>query len=221
MTGSDKAARDSIFRQEALDHSRSGANRLGGLLRITPTWMTHAYRLLMSFTIAALVYLCVGRIGEYAEGVAVVRAVQPAPAPGPRGEFPHGAREAFTLIVIAPGQFLPQLRVGQTARFEIADYPHAYESVVLDRVAAGIIARGEAELILGSAVAGTGLADRGGAVAEARLERAYFVANGVRYPLVDGLRGTVRIKVDSLPIIAGLLPGLRHLFREADDGFAR
>lgn len=65
---------EDIFRTEALDHHRSGGQRQGDVLRLSPTWMHWTYRLLLYFFLAGLLYLCLGRMSEYATGPAVVRA---------------------------------------------------------------------------------------------------------------------------------------------------
>ncbi len=63
-----------IFRQEALAHHSAGAADRGDVLRLSPAWVGWTYRLLLAFAVVGLVYLCFGRMSDYAEGPAIVRA---------------------------------------------------------------------------------------------------------------------------------------------------
>ena len=69
-----RSSPENIFRTEALDHHRSGGQGQGDVLRLSPAWMNWTFRLLLCFFLASLLYLCLGRMNEYAAGPAVVRA---------------------------------------------------------------------------------------------------------------------------------------------------
>ncbi|MEX1368523.1 MAG: biotin/lipoyl-binding protein [Nannocystaceae bacterium] len=61
-----------IFRQSAMDAHRRGA-RPGRPLHIADTWVRWAVRVTLLVVAAGLVFAATARVGEYAEGIAVVR----------------------------------------------------------------------------------------------------------------------------------------------------
>jgi len=65
---------ESIFRPEALEHQRFGGQRHGDVLRLSPDWINWTYRLLLGCFVAAVLYLCLGRMNDYATGPGIVRA---------------------------------------------------------------------------------------------------------------------------------------------------
>jgi biotin carboxyl carrier protein len=64
---------DPTFRREALDAHDTRADA-GDVVRISPRWLNHAYWVLCALVAVAFAFLFVGRINQYASGVAVVRA---------------------------------------------------------------------------------------------------------------------------------------------------
>ncbi len=62
-----------LFREEAVEHYLSAANREGDWLRISPRWMGATFWLLVGLVAAFLVYSLVGTIDEHSSGPAVVR----------------------------------------------------------------------------------------------------------------------------------------------------
>jgi membrane fusion protein (multidrug efflux system) len=62
-----------LFRREALENLVRGGAREGEPLRISPAWTRWTYWVLIAFFVMAGLYLLLGRIGEYAEGPAVVK----------------------------------------------------------------------------------------------------------------------------------------------------
>ena len=63
----------SIFRKEALASHETKYRWEGDLLRISPAWMTWAYRLLVGCVAVALLYSILATVNEYASGPAVIR----------------------------------------------------------------------------------------------------------------------------------------------------
>jgi multidrug efflux pump subunit AcrA (membrane-fusion protein) len=62
-----------LFRREALETLVQGRQRQGEPLRISPAWTRWTYWVLIAFFVIAGPFLLVARIGEYAEGPAVVK----------------------------------------------------------------------------------------------------------------------------------------------------
>lgn len=62
-----------LFRAEAIDHYYRELSEHGRVLELSPTWMHHAYRVLLGLIVVALGWSWWGTIDEYAEGVGVVR----------------------------------------------------------------------------------------------------------------------------------------------------
>jgi multidrug efflux pump subunit AcrA (membrane-fusion protein) len=324
MTKQSSRGPSDLFRREALEHHRMGHISHGGVLRLSPAWVESAYWIVLALALLALVYACVGRMNEYAEGRALVRAAlktdvtcpvsavvrEVLVSPGERvaaGQplvqlvddeqraaveryeqelqlqlgnslsdprdmtarravasvrselnfarqllelrrltAPHdgvvgdvrtrpgqtltpgqlvatltGADDDLKLVMVIPGHFRPQLHVGLVARLELAGYAHAYESVVVDRVSNDVVGPGEARRLLGYDVADAVAFDGPVVVGEAPLTHKYFVADGRTYPFVDGLQGRVHIKVRAIPLILGLVPGLRYVYEGRNHGFPR
>ena len=63
----------SIFRKEALASHEAKYRWEGDLLRISPAWMTWAYRVLVGCVAVALLYSILATVNEYASGPAVIR----------------------------------------------------------------------------------------------------------------------------------------------------
>jgi len=63
----------SIFRKEALEDHETKYGWEGDLLRVSPTWMTWVFRLLVACVASALLYSILGSVNEYASGPAVIR----------------------------------------------------------------------------------------------------------------------------------------------------
>ncbi|HEY8020889.1 MAG TPA: GAF domain-containing protein [Thermoanaerobaculia bacterium] len=62
-----------VFRQEALAHHTAAQAHEGDLLQLSPRWTRWTYRLLLAVLAAGILYLCLGRLDDYAAGPAVVR----------------------------------------------------------------------------------------------------------------------------------------------------
>lgn len=62
-----------LYRSEALSTYLDGAATEGDLLRTDPGWTRLAYRLILGFLAVAVLFTLVARVGEYAEGPAVIR----------------------------------------------------------------------------------------------------------------------------------------------------
>jgi multidrug efflux pump subunit AcrA (membrane-fusion protein) len=62
-----------LYRREALESLSQSEQRKGELLRISPAWTRWTYWVLLGFALAAVLFLLLGTVSEYAEGPAVVR----------------------------------------------------------------------------------------------------------------------------------------------------
>jgi biotin carboxyl carrier protein/CheY-like chemotaxis protein len=62
-----------LFRSEAVA-ARAGGAQEGALLRVTPGWVRHAYRLLVALLVVGLGYLSLATVSEYSSGPAIVVA---------------------------------------------------------------------------------------------------------------------------------------------------
>ncbi len=61
-----------LFRQAAVESFRQGERGEGGVLRISPLWMTLSYRLLLTVLVAGLLFSFFAHVRQYADGPAVV-----------------------------------------------------------------------------------------------------------------------------------------------------
>lgn len=86
-----------LFREEAVEHWIEAGRKPGDVLRLSPSWLTWTYRLLVAVVLAALVYSVVGRVDEYATGPAMVRLAG-------RQEITATAPGTVTAVAVAPGE---------------------------------------------------------------------------------------------------------------------
>ncbi len=125
------ASEASVFRPEAIDAHRRRRDR-GHVVRVHSPWVNIVYWIIVAFFAAAAVYLCVGRVGEYASGVAVVVADERSDA---LAEL-SGVLEA---VVVEPGervqagQVVAQLR-DEGARAELAALQHQFDRRLIERL---------------------------------------------------------------------------------------
>ncbi len=109
-----------IFRREALEHYQAAEGNQGGLLELTPVWISRAFRLVLLAAALGLAFLLFGKVNEYAIGPAIIRA---------QGRTDVVTRAAGTLLSIdvLPGQ---QVKTGQV----LVRLESAVESVELARL---------------------------------------------------------------------------------------
>lgn len=145
----------------------------------------------------------------------VVRDLRAVPgqviAPGqPVLSIVDGA-ELPSVVVLIPGQYLPQLRPGMKVRLELSGYPFLYQWLTLDSVAEEVTGPAEARRLLGPD-AGDAV-ELGGPVAlvTARLPAETFTISGERYPYRDGMLGRAEVRIRSERLLLSLVPGLRAL----------
>ena len=74
MSASGSKLRRDLFRAEALA-AQDAATHKGALLALSPRWIDRTYWFLLATAAAGLLFALVGRVGEYAHGPAVVRAL--------------------------------------------------------------------------------------------------------------------------------------------------
>src|SRR5262249_28808963 len=108
------------FRPEAIEHRRRAEREGGSLLRVLPQWVDYAYKLLVAVSVAALLFLGLAPVNEYAEGPAAVRA---------RSRIELSAKAAGTVSAIAvlPGQHV-------TAGDVLVRFDNVAESAELTRI---------------------------------------------------------------------------------------
>ena len=312
----------SIYRKTAIEQHIAGQASKGQALRLSPSWMSWTYKLITGISIATLLFLCLGRMNEYAEGYAFIYAANKIDVTSPvsatvlqvavetdmhvaegqvlvrledqeeqaavsriQGEIDanilaclqdprdqaarrslsslrpqlefarerlaarrlvaprsgivcdvrtrpgqtlqpgqtaitlSGSDSVLSLAIVLPGYYRPQLKNGLQARFEINGYPYAYQPVTLAYIADEATGPGEVRRYLGPSASDAIPLEGSNIFAIAELENDFFVVDGQQYPMTDGLQGRVQIRLRSVPIILSLLPSLRMLLGENNDGF--
>ncbi|MCE9576819.1 MAG: HlyD family efflux transporter periplasmic adaptor subunit, partial [Deltaproteobacteria bacterium] len=164
----DEAARGALFRAEALAARK--ADRLGDVLRLRPRWLRWGYAMLLAMTVAAGVYVAIGRIGTFSAGPAVIRVQA-------RNEVTAVVGGAVREVAVAPGQQVAAgdllVRLDDTQeRAEVTRLTAAFEAQVRARMLAP-----SAEAT-GQAVAGLRL-DLDRALARAAEREVRAVAGGI------------------------------------------
>ena len=110
-----------------------------------------------------------------------------------------------------PGDFRPQLAIGQPGRFEVAGYTRLYQSVVLSGIADDLVGPTAAARYLGRDMANATTAGGPVVLAEASLDAESFTVDGQRYNFADGMQGQAQFRVRSIPIILKSCPGSARL----------
>jgi biotin carboxyl carrier protein len=109
-----------IFRREALEHHTRPRHE-GDLLRLSPSWTTWVYWLLIAVFVGGAAYLVLGDIYEYAAGPAVVRVEG-------KTDLTAKAPGVVASVDVQPGSKVSQGDV--LARFYVADETAAYDRIV-------------------------------------------------------------------------------------------
>src|SRR5262249_12441637 len=109
-----------IFRREALEHHTRPRHE-GDMLRLSPSWTTWIYWLLIGIFVGGIAYAILGDVHEYATGPAVVRVEG-------KTDLTAKAPGVVASVEVQPGQRVSQGEV--LARFYVAEETAAYERVV-------------------------------------------------------------------------------------------
>ncbi len=88
-------ARGGLFRQQAIDAADAN-EAIGQIIRISPPWLSTLYRALLGCAVLTVLYMAIGKIDQYSEGVAVVRQ-------GGRTEVAASASGAVTDVLVEAG----------------------------------------------------------------------------------------------------------------------
>jgi biotin carboxyl carrier protein/GAF domain-containing protein len=86
-----------LFREEALAHHTAAQAQAGDPLHLSPRWTRWTFRLLLAILAAGLLYVCFGRLDDYAAGPAVVRFVGST-------EIAATAPGTVAAVAVQPGQ---------------------------------------------------------------------------------------------------------------------
>lgn len=85
---------DGLFRREALE--AQALPRWGEVIRVSPSWVSWAYWVLLAMLAASLVYVSVGTVATYSAGPAVIRSTT-------RSEIVARTPGNVTEVLVAPG----------------------------------------------------------------------------------------------------------------------
>ena len=190
MTEDNQVSDKDIFRTEALEHHRSGGKNLGDLLQLSPRWLGWTYRLLILFFLAALAYLILGHMDEFATGPAVARQTD----------------GGWSVLAIFPAQAGEDLQVGQEAWFQVEGESPFRLAAKLVQIEDGFVGPTQADDFLGG--------DHGlpcGPVVRVVTDLQATGNSGEQ--LTDGRRGTLRVWLRATPVLLHLMPALRAFDR--------
>jgi hypothetical protein len=192
----DEESGTNIFRLEALQNLQRGQEGLGRPMAVSPRWARWAFPLLILAAVCAAAYSVVGKINEYARGLAFVRLSGGTPA----------------VIALFPGRFRPQLAPGMPLHFKISGYAGSDEKLVIDSVSE-IVGPSEARRFLGPTM--SDLVPLGGplVIVQCRLSSERFRSGDERYRYYQGLLGSAEVTLRSSRILFSLLPSLKVVSR--------
>lgn len=109
-----------IFRKEAIEHHQAGQSGKGDVLHLSPAWLPWTYRLLAGLSLVGILFLCLGRVHEWAPGPAVIRATG-------RVDLTYPFSATVNSVEVQPGQ---RVEAGQVlVRFESTREQAEYERV--------------------------------------------------------------------------------------------
>jgi len=187
-----------IFRRQALEIYVGRKSETGSPLRIAPGWTRWIYWLLVAFFLAGLSYGIVGRVNEYAQGLATVRV--------------EGGGEACAVRALLPARFAPAVREVAEARFFPDGFPGTHEQVALERAAEPrIVSSVEALRELGLDGIGAALEAGPSVLVQGDLPDCRLEYQGDAIPYGEGMRGKLELRVSSERILLTLIPGLKRL----------
>jgi multidrug efflux pump subunit AcrA (membrane-fusion protein) len=109
-----------IFRKEALEHHQARPGDKGDALRLSPFWIRWTYALVIGCSLAGLLFLCLGRMNEYASGPAVICATG-------RTDLTAPISATVDAVHVRPGQ---RVRQGDL----LLEFESSQEQTELDRV---------------------------------------------------------------------------------------
>jgi hypothetical protein len=168
------------------------------VLRLSPSWTSWAFWLLLAVVVFYGVLGVFGRVSEYASGPAVVRLGQGAPV---------------EILAALPGSYRPLLATGATMRLELQGFAYQYQDLPIERIDASLLDPREVRESLGAGLAERLTAAAPVVVVRARIPSGFFEVEGGRLPYFNGMQGTVSVRVKSERIAATLIPGLKLFVR--------
>ena len=185
LTEDNQVSDRDIFRTEALEHHRSGGHNLGDLLQLSPRWLGWTYRLLVLFFLAALAYLILGHMDEFATGPAVARQTD----------------GGWSVLAVFPASAGEELQVGQEAWFQVeGEFPFRLAAKLM-QIEDGVVGPTRADDSLGD--------DHGLPCGPVVRVIAGLQATGDSVEqLTDGSRGTLRVWLRATPVLLHLIPAL-------------
>jgi hypothetical protein len=186
-----------IFRREAVEHQGAGAQEPGAVLRLSPSWTSWAFWLLLAVVVFYGVLGVFGRVSEYASGPAVVRLSEGRPV---------------EILAALPGSYRPLLAPGTTMRLELEGFAYQYQELLIEEIGEALVDPRELRESLGLGLAERLVAAAPVMVVRARVPSGFFEAEGQRLPYFHGMRGTVSVRVKSERVATALIPGLKLLF---------
>jgi hypothetical protein len=224
-----------VFRTEALAHHHARLSRKGDALRLYAFWTRWTYHLLIGILLALLFILCLGRVGEYATGPAVVSVCQPETEAGSqaaeisaRSELhspvtdgsPPADESTCKVMAILPAQVGRQLQPGMPARLA---YGHTALSYLTFRIGSITPQIADSEVIrraLGPGLNGSITLPEPAILVEGQLPPSSILTAGRMDADVSvgasTIPATLTVRVRTEPIIFALLPRLRSLLGDHD-----
>jgi membrane fusion protein (multidrug efflux system) len=123
---------DNLFREEALAHHRAGDAFGGALLDLTSRWTAWVTWLLLGVVVAGGLFVALGSVHQYAEGPAVVRAID-------RDDVTASFAGTLDAVLVQPGQAVrrgaPLVRFNDAVeRAELAQLDKAFELQLIQRL---------------------------------------------------------------------------------------
>ncbi len=145
-----------------------------------------------------------------------IRAGQHLPAGTPILSVTHDD-STLSIVGLLPGHFRPLLAKGQPVRLEVSGFRYAYRELHIDSIGDEVVGPEEAKRYLGQEVADSVQLSGPVILVRAQLPTRNFTADGRWFNYHDGMSGTADVRVRSRRILVLLVPGLKALFKDADD----
>lgn len=127
-------------------------------------------------------------------------------------------QDRFVMLALLPGQFRPQLRVGQSLRLELDGYRFSYQELTIRSIGSEVLSPSAAQRALRHEVADSLRMDGPVVLVEAVLPGSTFETDRESYPFADGMLGTAEVRLRRERLLFVLLPALRSLHRAPSRG---
>jgi membrane fusion protein (multidrug efflux system) len=122
----------------------------------------------------------------------------------------------WTVVAVLPGHARPLLRRGTALRIELNGYRYGYHDVAVESIGDEIVGPDEVRQYLGPEIADAVPLEGPAVLVKGLLTSNTFRSDGRTLSYYDGMVGTADARVRQQPILVGMVPALKVLWRHVE-----